>query len=36
MITSLRLRAAVVSIVLFLAFIGIWHIATRGTGGWPP
>src|SRR5450432_2931132 len=32
MTTSLRLRAACVSIALFLAFIGIWHIATRGTG----
>ena len=32
MTTSLRFRAAVVSIALFLAFIGIWHIATRGTG----
>ena len=30
--SSLRLRAAIVSIALFLAFIGIWHIATRGTG----
>src|SRR5438270_9524457 len=29
---SLRFRAAIVSIVLFLAFIGIWHIATHGTG----
>src|SRR5258705_11928302 len=29
---SLRFRAAIVSIALFLAFIGIWHIATRGTG----
>src|SRR5438309_8367157 len=29
---SLRFRAAVVSIALFLAFMGIWHIATRGTG----
>jgi nitrate/nitrite transport system permease protein len=28
---SLRFRAAVVSIALFLAFVGIWHIATRGT-----
>ena len=28
---SLRFRAAVVSIALFLAFMGIWHIATRGT-----
>src|SRR5260221_1175814 len=32
MTASLRLRAACVSIALFLAFIGIWHIATRGTG----
>ena len=32
MSSSLRLRAAIVSIALFLAFIGIWHIATRGTG----
>ena len=32
MTTSLRFRAAVVSIVLFLAFIGVWHLATRGTG----
>src|SRR5712692_7537589 len=32
MIPSLRLRAAIVSIALFLAFIGIWHLATRGTG----
>src|SRR3984957_14404855 len=32
MIPSLRLRAAIVSIALFLAFIGVWHIATRGTG----
>ena len=30
--SSLRLRAAIVSIALFLAFVGIWHIATRGTG----
>jgi nitrate/nitrite transport system permease protein len=29
---SLRFRAAVVSIVLFAAFLGIWHLATRGTG----
>ena len=29
---SLRLRAAIVSIALFFAFIGIWHLATRGTG----
>src|SRR5450432_1578709 len=32
MTSSLRLRAAIVSVALFLAFIGIWHIATRGTG----
>src|ERR1700709_1919396 len=32
MSASLRFRAALVSIVLFLAFIGAWHIATRGTG----
>ena len=32
MTTSLRFRAAIVSIALFLAFIGVWHIATRGTG----
>src|SRR5450755_455007 len=32
MTRSLRLRAACVSIALFLVFIGIWHIATRGTG----
>jgi nitrate/nitrite transport system permease protein len=29
---SLRFRAAVVSIVLFAAFLGIWHLATRGSG----
>ncbi len=29
MAASLRLRAAIVSIVLFAVFIGIWHIATR-------
>jgi nitrate/nitrite transport system permease protein len=29
---SLRLRAAVVSVVIFVAFIGTWHLATRGTG----
>ena len=28
---SLRFRAAVVSIVLFAAFLGIWHLATRPT-----
>ncbi|KIZ42921.1 MULTISPECIES: nitrate ABC transporter permease [Rhodopseudomonas] len=32
MTSSLRVRAAVVSIAIFLAFIGVWHIATRGTG----
>ena len=32
MSASLRLRAAIVSIALFVAFLGIWHIATRGTG----
>src|SRR5467141_819902 len=31
MTSSLRFRAAVVSIALFVAFIGIWHLATRGT-----
>src|SRR3978361_960680 len=31
MTSSLRFRAAFVSVALFLAFIGIWHIATRGT-----
>ncbi len=30
MTSSLRFRAAVVSVALFLAFIGIWHLATRG------
>ena len=29
--SSLRLRAAIVSIALFAAFIGIWHLATRST-----
>src|SRR5204863_6380157 len=28
---SLRFRAAIVSIVLFAAFLGAWHIATRST-----
>ena len=32
MTSSLRFRAAIVSIVLLAAFLGIWHIATRGTG----
>src|SRR5207245_6588341 len=31
MTTSLRFRAAIVSVALFLAFIGIWHLATRST-----
>ncbi len=31
MTSSLRFRAAIVSIALFLAFIGIWHLATRST-----
>ena len=30
MSSSLRLRAAIVSIVLFVAFLGVWHLATRG------
>src|SRR5712664_2890622 len=32
MTSSLRFRAAIVSVVLIVAFIGIWHLATRGTG----
>jgi nitrate/nitrite transport system permease protein len=32
MTSSLRFRAAIVSIALFAGFLGIWHIATRGTG----
>ena len=32
MTLSLRFRAAIVSVVLFAAFIGIWHLATRSTG----
>ena len=31
MTSSLRVRAAVVSIVLLAAFLGIWHLATRPT-----
>jgi nitrate/nitrite transport system permease protein len=31
MISSLRFRAAIMSVVLLLAFLGIWQIATRGT-----
>ena len=29
---SLRFRAAIVSVALLLAFIGVWHIATRSAG----
>jgi nitrate/nitrite transport system permease protein len=29
---SLRLRAGIVSVALFVVFIGVWHIATRATG----
>lgn len=29
MTSSLRLRAAIISVALFLAFIGVWHLATR-------
>src|SRR6201998_1246961 len=29
MTSSLRLRAAVISVALFLAFIGVWHLAVR-------
>lgn len=32
MTASLRLRAAVLSIAIFLTFIGAWHLATRGVG----
>ena len=28
---NLRLRAAIVSVALFLAFIGVWYVATRAT-----
>src|SRR5438105_7666006 len=31
MTSSLRFRAAIVSIVLFAVFIGVWHLATRST-----
>src|ERR1700742_62189 len=31
MTSSLRLRAAIISVALFLAFIGVWHLATRGS-----
>ena len=32
MTRSLPVRAAIVSVVIFLAFVLAWHIATRGTG----
>jgi len=32
MTSSLSLRAALVSILIFLAFIGAWYLATRGVG----
>jgi nitrate/nitrite transport system permease protein len=32
MTASLTLRAAVVSTILFLAFVLVWHLATRGIG----
>src|SRR6202162_4935361 len=32
MTMSLRLRAAVLSVALFAAFVLAWHMATRGTG----
>jgi nitrate/nitrite transport system permease protein len=32
MTSSLTLRAAVVSVVIFVAFVLAWHLATRGTG----
>ena len=31
MTSSLRVRAAIVSVVLFAVFIGVWHLATRQT-----
>jgi nitrate/nitrite transport system permease protein len=36
MTASLTLRAAVVSVALFLAFVLVWHLATRGTGAMAP
>ena len=30
--TSLTLRAALVSVLIFAVFIGVWHVATAGTG----
>ncbi len=32
MSSSLRFRAAIVSVAIFLTFIGAWHLATRSTG----
>ena len=32
MLSSLTLRAALVSVLIFGAFIGMWHIATAGSG----
>src|SRR6201998_1029323 len=32
MTNALRFRASIVSIVLFVVFMGIWQIATRGNG----
>src|ERR1700742_3044365 len=32
MTASLRFRAAFLSIALFVGFIGVWHLATRGAG----
>ena len=32
MTVSLRFRAAIVSIALFAAFLGVWHLATRTNG----
>ena len=31
MTASLRLRAAILSMLLFVVFIGIWHLSTRGS-----
>ncbi|WP_315834136.1 nitrate ABC transporter permease [Bradyrhizobium prioriisuperbiae] len=30
--SSLTLRAAILSVAIFAAFLGVWHLATRGTG----
>ena len=32
MLSLLGLRAAVLSLLLFGMFIGVWHLATAGTG----